>query len=150
MKVMKKKLEKYKVEQLGELPIKREDGTMRILVSQMGGCTSGESREIKISATKDLIRRYNINLCTFMELNFNWTKVNSSANLASWFHEEEREIRSVTAQITTLYGYEIQQDSTRPVRTPSHCGEVGRCRQDDALLRKSLSRLATRYGYKAL
>ena len=76
---------------------------MRILVSQMGGCASVESREIKISATKDLIRRYDINLCAFMELNFNWTKVNSSANLVSWFHEEERELRSVTAQSPTEY-----------------------------------------------
>ncbi len=32
-----------------------------------------------------------------MELNFNWTKVNSSANLASWFHEEEWETRSKMA-----------------------------------------------------
>ena len=56
---------------------------MRILVSQMGGCASAKSREIKILATKDLIRQYDINLCAFMELNFDWTKVNSSANLAS-------------------------------------------------------------------
>jgi hypothetical protein len=54
---------------------------MRILVSQMGGCASVESREIKISGTKDLIRQYDINLCAFMELNFIWMKVNSSANL---------------------------------------------------------------------
>jgi hypothetical protein len=32
-----------------------------------------------------------------MELNFNWSKVNSSANLASWFQEEERETRCITA-----------------------------------------------------
>ncbi len=32
-----------------------------------------------------------------MELNFNWSKVNSSANLTSWLHQEERETRSVTA-----------------------------------------------------
>jgi hypothetical protein len=32
-----------------------------------------------------------------MELNFNWFKVNSSANLISWLHQEERETRSVTA-----------------------------------------------------
>ncbi len=38
-----------------------------------------------------------------MELNFNWLKVNSSANLASWLREEEREIRSVTAHNTTEY-----------------------------------------------
>jgi hypothetical protein len=31
-----------------------------------------------------------------MELNFNWTKVNSLANLASWLQEEERELHSVT------------------------------------------------------
>jgi hypothetical protein len=38
-----------------------------------------------------------------MELNFNWSKVNSSANLASWFQEEERELCSVTAHNTTKY-----------------------------------------------
>jgi hypothetical protein len=32
-----------------------------------------------------------------MKLNFNWTKLNSLANLASWFQEEERELHSVTA-----------------------------------------------------
>ena len=75
---------------------------MRILVSQMGECASVESREIKISATEDLIQRYDINLCAFMELNFK-TKVNSSANLASWFCKEEMELRSVTAHNTTEY-----------------------------------------------
>ncbi len=57
MKAMEKKLEKYNVEQLGELPIERKDGTMRVLVNQMGGCASMETREIKIAATKWLIRK---------------------------------------------------------------------------------------------
>jgi hypothetical protein len=65
---------------------------MLILVCQTGGCASAEAREFKIAATEKLICKYDINLCLFMELNFNWTKVNSSANLASWFHEEEREM----------------------------------------------------------
>ncbi len=30
-----------------------------------------ETREIKIAATEQLIRKYNINVCAFMELNFN-------------------------------------------------------------------------------
>ena len=101
MKVMKKKLEKYKVEQLGELPIKREDGTMRVLLNQMGGSASMETREIKIVATERLIRKYNVNVCAFMETNFNWTKVNSLANLVSWFQEEEREVHCVTANNTS-------------------------------------------------
>jgi hypothetical protein len=37
----------------------------------MGGCVSKESREFKIAATERLIRKYDINLCIFMELNFN-------------------------------------------------------------------------------
>jgi hypothetical protein len=73
---------------------------MRILVCQMGGCASAEAREFKIAATEKLTCKYNINLCLFMELNFNWTKVNSSANLALWFHKEEREIRCTTAHNT--------------------------------------------------
>jgi hypothetical protein len=57
---MEKKLEKYNVEQFGKLPIERKDGTMRVLVNQMGGCASIEMREIKIAATERLIRKYNI------------------------------------------------------------------------------------------
>jgi hypothetical protein len=56
-----------------------------------------ETRQLKLAATEWLIRKYNINVCAFMELNFNWSKVNSSANLASWFQDNEREICSVTA-----------------------------------------------------
>ena len=84
----------------GGEPIEREDGTMRIMVFQMGGCAGKEVREIKMSTMEKLIRKYNINLAAFMELNFNWSKVNSSANLASWLHQEERETRSVTAHNT--------------------------------------------------
>jgi hypothetical protein len=62
-----------------------------------------ETREIKIAATEHLIRKYDINFCAFMELNFNWTKVNSSATLASWFHKEERKLHLVTAHNTTEF-----------------------------------------------
>jgi hypothetical protein len=36
MQAMVAKLAKYNVKQLGEIPIKREDGKMRILLCQMG------------------------------------------------------------------------------------------------------------------
>jgi hypothetical protein len=82
------------------MPTEREDGAMRILVCQMGGMGSPEVREIKINATERLIKKYDINVCVFMEINHNWSKVNSSANLASWF-QDERELRSITAHNTT-------------------------------------------------
>jgi hypothetical protein len=47
MKAMEKKLIKYNVERLGNIPLEREDGTMRVLVSQMGGCASMEMQDIK-------------------------------------------------------------------------------------------------------
>ncbi len=75
---------KYNVDQLGEIPIEREDGTMRIMVCQMGGCTVIEVKEIKMSTTEKLFQKYDVNLVACMELNFNWSKVNSLANLASW------------------------------------------------------------------
>jgi hypothetical protein len=100
MKVMEAQLAKYNVEQLGEIPIKREDGTMRILECQMGGCAGKIVQQIKMSTTENLIQKYNITLAVFMELNFNWTKVNSSANLAPWLHQEERETRSIMAHNT--------------------------------------------------
>ncbi len=46
MKAMEKKLTKYNVEKLGINQLKRDDGTMRVLVSQMGGCESLEMQEI--------------------------------------------------------------------------------------------------------
>ncbi len=102
-KSMEKKLRRYNVEQLGEMPLEQKGGTMKIVVCQMGRCASAEAREFKIASTEKLIRKYNINLCLFMELNFNRTKVNSSANLASWFHEEEREMRCFMAHNTQEY-----------------------------------------------
>jgi hypothetical protein len=100
MAAMQKKIKRYNVAQLGDLPHKREDRTMRILVCQMGGCASKEIREIKKEATERLIKTYDVNLCLFMELNYNWSKVNSSANLASWFQNEERETRCITSHNT--------------------------------------------------
>ncbi len=90
---MQRKIQCYNFEQLREIPMEREDGTMRIIVCQMGVCASVKTREIKIAVTERLIHKYDINLCLFMELHFDWSKVNSSSNLASWFMEEERETR---------------------------------------------------------
>jgi hypothetical protein len=100
MKTMKAKLAKYNVDQLGEIPIEREDGTMRIMVCQMEGCTGKEVREIQMSTTEKLIQKYHVNLVACMELNFNWSKVKASTNLASWLDQEERETRSITAHNT--------------------------------------------------
>jgi hypothetical protein len=100
MKTMEAKLERCNVDQLGQIPIEREDGTMRIMVRQMRGYTGKEVREIKMSTMEKLIQKYDINLVACMELNFNWSNVNSSANLASWLHQEERETRSITAHNT--------------------------------------------------
>jgi hypothetical protein len=103
MKAMEKKLTKSNVEQLGGMPTEKEDGTIRVLVGQMGGWASMETREIKIAATEQLVQTYDINLWAYMELNFNWSKVNSSANLALWFQEEEHELCLVTAHNTTEF-----------------------------------------------
>ena len=72
-------------------------GLLRILVCQMGSCLGKEVRELKIASTERLITKYKINLSAFMELNYNWAMVDSLANLVSWFHQEEREIRSAAA-----------------------------------------------------
>jgi hypothetical protein len=66
----------------------------------MGGCGGKEVREIKMSTTETRIQKYDVNLVACMELNFNWSKVNSLANLASWLDQEERETRSITAHNT--------------------------------------------------
>ncbi len=42
MKTIENKISKYNVEKLGDIPLERDDGTMRVLISQMGGCASLE------------------------------------------------------------------------------------------------------------
>ena len=100
IRAMEKTVANYNVEQLGSIPIEREDGAMRILVCQMGGMAGPEARAIKIAATQQLIKKYNINVILFMEINLNWSKENSSANLSSWF-QEDRDVRSVVSHNTT-------------------------------------------------
>ena len=82
---MEAKLNKYNVPVLGDIQTQCEDGAFRILVCQMGGCLGREIREMKIGVTERLIAKYEINLSAFMELNYNWATVDSSANLMSWF-----------------------------------------------------------------
>jgi hypothetical protein len=138
MDAMQKKIQCYNVEQLGRIPTEKEDGTMRILVCQMGGCASVKTREIKISATERLIRKNDINLYLFMELNYNWAKVNSSTNLTSWFTDDERKMRCIAAHNTkednTLFGkhqpggtrmlcqHEYIQYAQRPTANPRGLG----------------------------
>jgi hypothetical protein len=112
----------YNVDQLGEIPLEREDGTMIIMVCQMGGCMGKEVREIKMSTTAKLIQKYDVNLVACTELNFNWSKVNSSANLASWLHQEERETRSITAHNTQ------EQDAISSRHQPGGTGMI--CRSE--------------------
>jgi hypothetical protein len=52
MKLIEKMIKQYNVEQLGDLPTKKEVGSMRILVCQLGGVASQEVREFKVAATK--------------------------------------------------------------------------------------------------
>ncbi len=131
MKAMEAKLEKYNVDQLKEITIEREDGTMRIMVCRMGGCAGKEVREIKMSTTEKPIRKYDVNLAAFMELNFNWSKVNSSANLTSWLHQEERETGSVTAHNTQ------EQDDIFSKHQPGGTGMV--CRSEYLQYARKLS-----------
>jgi hypothetical protein len=109
VKTMEKKINTYDVATLGEVPTQREDGSFRILVCQMGGCSGLEVRELKIAATEILINKYEVNLSVFMELNYNWATVASSANLASWFRQEEREVQLAVTIITMRW----QQDTNQ-------------------------------------
>jgi hypothetical protein len=74
-----------------------------------------------------LIAKYEINLSAFMELNYNWATVDSSANLASWLRQEEHEIRSAAAHnchetqtrhqpggTDMVYWHEFLQDARKP------------------------------------
>jgi hypothetical protein len=46
MSAMQRNIQQYNVKQLGEMPSERKDSMMRILVCQLGGCTSTKIREI--------------------------------------------------------------------------------------------------------
>jgi hypothetical protein len=46
MEAMQRKMKRYNIAQLGDIPTERKYNTMRILVCQMGGCASAKTREI--------------------------------------------------------------------------------------------------------
>jgi hypothetical protein len=71
LEVLKNKLRKYNMPQLGDILDEQNIRTMIILVCQMRGCASKEVQEIKIAATERLIKCYNINVIALMELNYN-------------------------------------------------------------------------------
>ena len=108
VKTMETKLNKYNVPTLGEMPTQSDDGAFRILVCQMGGCSGKEVRELKIASTERLIAKYEINLSVFMELNYNWATVDSSANLASWFcRRSKQSSRDADQAPTRRYRYGV-------------------------------------------
>ena len=51
-KTMEKSIQAMNVTQLGHLPEERNEGSMRVLVCQLGGCASKEKREIKMAAVE--------------------------------------------------------------------------------------------------
>ncbi len=65
IRAMQRQIQCHNIEQLGEIPTTREDGIMRILVCQMGSCTSVETRVIKIVVMERRIRKYDTIICAF-------------------------------------------------------------------------------------
>ena len=53
IRAMEKLAAKYNVEQLGSIPLEREDGAMRILVCQMGGMTSQKQEGSRLRRQND-------------------------------------------------------------------------------------------------
>jgi hypothetical protein len=71
MEAMKCAVQEINVPLLEGIPVDRGSGHMRVLVCQMGGCASPKLREFKIAAVEKLMKKYDINLCVFMEINYN-------------------------------------------------------------------------------
>ena len=57
VKTMEKRLQRYNVATLWGVPPQQEDGSFRILVCQMGGCSGKEVRELQITVTEQLITK---------------------------------------------------------------------------------------------
>ncbi len=100
MEAMKRKIKRYNVAQLGDIPLEWDDRTMQILVCQIGGCASVETREIKIAATERLIRKYDVNLCLFMESTL--TGLRWTHRLTLRLGSKRRKERQGASQHTTL------------------------------------------------
>lgn len=96
---LEKKFQKFNVPMVGSMPIERPDGVFRVMYCQLNSCSGKEVREVKTSEVMALQRRYQINAMCLNELGFNWSAVEASRNLSSWF-EDERETRCVAAHNT--------------------------------------------------
>ena len=92
---IKRRLEKYYVPSLGELPMKKPDGFRRFMATQLNGTATPAIRKAKIEQCTQLINKYDVDVQSYVEHGLNMAHFKASQTFDSFF-EAEVELRSVT------------------------------------------------------
>ena len=75
------------VPELGRLERKRPSGVHRWMMCQINSASTEETKEVKTEQIRELVEEYDVQGVGLIEVGFNWSTVNSSRNLASWFND---------------------------------------------------------------
>ena len=75
----------YHVPQLGWVNKEKPAGVFRICGTQLGGASSRDVRDRKITQIERLVDDYDLDVVTCLEVGVNWAALPSSKRLASWF-----------------------------------------------------------------
>ena len=90
-----KRLEKYAMPSLGDLPTEKPMGFRRFMMTQLNGMATPAIRASKVARSVALINKYEVDIQSYVEHGLNMARLKPSETFASFF-EAEVELRSVT------------------------------------------------------
>ena len=96
VKRLERKFKQYNVPMVGHIPEEKPDGVCTVMYCQLNNCSGKEVREIKTGEIMHLQRKYDVNVACLAEIGFNFSTVEASRGLDTWF-EDDREVRAVEA-----------------------------------------------------
>ena len=75
----------YHVPQLGDIDKVKPAGVFRICGTQLGGASTRDVRDRKVTQIERLVDEYDLDVVTCLEVGVNWAELPSSMRIASWF-----------------------------------------------------------------
>ena len=84
---IEKKLARYNVPPVGSINEDKEEGTCRILYSQLNNASTRAVREIKMDKIRNMNDRFQVDINLFVEVGVNW-KVGACNNFADWYNQD--------------------------------------------------------------
>jgi len=92
--------DRWHVPRLGHLTTDRPQGVFRLMSGQVNGASTNISRDKKVSQISNIIDTWDVQGGCLQEIGINWSYLEHSRNMTSWFRFDRREAKTITAHNT--------------------------------------------------